>query len=117
MQVLGLLLILINVGAFAVPITGVVIIYSNDLTQLIIPPDIEEVLSETINMDESIGLPVYVSSSYDVSSRTAQAIFNFSNPLNFSISLNVLSADLECTTHRFSLGSASLNNQVQLNAG
>ena len=117
MQILGLILILITVGSIAVPVAGVVIIYSDDLSQLIIPSELEEVLSETINTDESIELPVYVSSTYDISSRTVEAIFRFTNPFDFDITLNILSADLECLAHHFSLGSASLNNEVQINGG
>ncbi len=117
MQILGLVLILISVCSIAIPVAGVVILYSDDLSQLIIPSELEEVLSETINTDESLELPVYVSSSYDISSRTVQAIFRFTNPFDFTIMLNVLSADLECIAHHFSLGSASLDNEVQINGG
>ena len=117
MQILGLVLILISVGSIAVPVVGVVIIYSDDLSQLIIPSELEEVLSETMNTDESLELPVYVSSSYDISSRTVQAIFKFTNPFVFIITLDFLSSDLKCTDHQFSLGSASLNNEMQINGG
>ena len=117
MQILGLALILISVCSIVVPVAGVVIIYSDDLSQLIIPSELEKVLSETINTDESLELPVYVSSSYDKSSRTVQAIFRFTNPFDFTIMLNILSANLECTAHYFSLGSASLINEVQINGG
>ena len=43
MQILGLVLILISVGSIAVPVVGVVIIYSDDLSQLIIPSELEDV--------------------------------------------------------------------------
>ena len=57
MQFLGLLLILINVGAIATPIAGVVIINSSNLSELIIPPEIEELIAKTSNNEESIQLP------------------------------------------------------------
>ena len=44
MQLLGIVLILINVGAIATPIVGVVLMHSNDLSELIIPPEVEEII-------------------------------------------------------------------------
>jgi hypothetical protein len=117
MRKLELILFLISVVAIAAPIAGVVIVHSDNLSELIFPSEVEEILFSTINTDESIELPQYVSSSYNVSSRTAQATFNFTNPLDFTLTINSLSADLGCANHGFSLGHAALSNEVQLNGG
>lgn len=114
MQHLGLVLILLNIGAIAAPITGVVLIYSNDLSQIFIPSEVEDVVSNTIGTEESIKLPQYVSSSYDPSSRTAHVTFSFTNPFDFDLSLNTVSANIVCLDHNLGLGSAALNNQVTI---
>ena len=115
MQFLGLVLILINVGAIATPIAGVVLIHSSNLSELIIPPEIEEIITKTTNLEESLQLPQYVNSSYDTSTRTAQATFSFTNPFDFTLKINTISADLQCTTHDTALGQAALNDPVQIN--
>jgi len=114
MQHLGLVLILLNIGAIAAPITGVVLIYSNDLSQIFIPSEVEDVVSNTIGSEESIELPQYVSSSYDPSSRIAHVTFSFTNPFDFDLSLNTVSANIVCLDHNVALGSAALNNQVTI---
>jgi hypothetical protein len=114
MQHLGLVLILLNIGAIAVPITGVVLIYSNDLSQIFIPSEVEDVVSNTIGTEESIELPQYVSSSYDPSSRTAHVTFSFTNPFDFDLNLNTVSANIVCLDHNLALGSAALNNQITI---
>ena len=114
MQLLGLILILLNVGAIVAPIAGVVIIYSNDLSQIIIPSEVEEIVSNTIGSEDSIELPQYVSSSYDPSSRTAQVIFDFTNPYEFDLTLNAVYAKIVCLDHDVALGAASLDNPVAL---
>jgi hypothetical protein len=112
MQLLGLLLILLNVGAIATPIAGVVLLNSNDLSQIIIPSEIEEIISTTMVNEESIELPQYVSSSYDQSSRTAQVIFSFTNPFEFDLTLNTVSANIICLDHNVDLGHIALDEVV-----
>jgi hypothetical protein len=112
---LGLVFILINVGAIATPIAGVVLAHSNNLSELIIPPEIEEVITKTTMTEESLQLPQYINSSYDLSTRIAHATFNFTNPFDFTLQINTISADIKCSTHDTSLGQAALNDQVQIN--
>jgi hypothetical protein len=114
MQYLGLVLILLNIGAIAAPITGVVLIYSNDLSQVIIPTEVEEIVSNTIGIEESIELPQYISSSYDPVSRTAQVTFSFTNPFDFDLNLNTVFANIVCLDHIAALGSATLDNPVTI---
>ena len=114
MQLLGLFLILLNVGAIAAPVAGVIIIYSNDLSQVIIPSEVEELVSNTFGSEDSIKLPQYVSSSYDPTSRTAQVIFSFTNPFEFDLTLNAVSANIICLDHDVALGTAALNSPVAL---
>lgn len=112
MQLLGLVLILLNIGAIATPIAGVVLLNSSDLLQIIIPSEVEEIISNTIGNEESIELPQYVSSSYDKSSRTAQVIFSFTNPFEFDLTLNKVTANIVCLDHNVALGNTALDDPV-----
>ncbi len=114
MQLLGLVLILINVVAVAAPVGAVVVIYRDDLTQLVVPPEIEEITDSTLTASQSFTLPQFVSSTYDVATKTVTVTFNFTNPFNLNMTINSVSADVQCNDHKFTLGHASLNNAVKL---
>lgn len=116
MELLGIAFIVITIGAIAVPFAGIIMLYSDDLSELIIPPEIEETLSNSIDIEE-LQLPQYVSSSFDTSTRTGQAIFNFTNPFEFNLTINSISSDLQCIDHGFPVGDATLDDQVQINDG
>ena len=117
MHILGLLLILINVGAVAGPLAGVAIVYRDNPVEMIIPPEVEEVLTSTINTNKPVELPKYVSSAYDIATKTVTATFSFTNPFKVDLKVNSLSADVECANHVFALGHAELDNPVQINEG
>lgn len=114
MQLLGLLLILLNVGAIAAPVAGVVMMHTNDLSELIIPSNVEEIVTNTIGNEESIQLPEYVCSSFDPTTRTAQVTFSFTNSFEFDLVLNKVSANIECLDHEIDLGYATLKEQVEI---
>lgn len=131
MEKLRLLLVLITVGAIVGPIAGILILYRNNLQELIIPPEVQEMVSETINVltpsnpsnpssnganasNGNLELPQYVNSSYDPSARTVTAKFNFTNPFDFSLAINDVSADVRCHSHNFELGHASMSEPVDI---
>jgi hypothetical protein len=133
MQLLGLLLILINVGAVVGPIAGVVIAYNGNVQEMVIPPEVREIVEDTFGVmtapsqpdiddfqnpggssSASFALPQYVSSSYDLSARTVTAVFNFTNPLNITLTVNQVSADVKCHAHGFLLGHASIPTAVEI---
>ena len=134
MQVLGLILILINVGAVVGPIAGVVVIYNNNLQEMVIPPEVQQIVGNAINTitltspnnpsnatpDQSnssnvnLELPQYVSASFDPVAKTVTAVFNFTNPFNVSLAINALSADVLCHAHSFMLGHAELSNPMEI---
>jgi LEA14-like dessication related protein len=93
---------------------------------LIAPPEVQELISEALN-DVRVGnpnnpssgsiLPQYVSSTYDLATRTFTATFTMTNTLDVDISINDLSADVRCHSHSFQLGHAAIGNPVQLDPG
>src|SRR5512139_3929826 len=116
MQKVGLVLILINILAIAGPIAGVAAVYYNNPVEMIIPADVEEAVTAAIETDETLELPQYIDSTYDTDSRTVTATFSFKNPFEFDLTVNTVSADVECATHSFSLGHAQLSNPVTIPA-
>jgi len=117
MNILGLLLILINVGAIAGPVAGIAVVYRANPVEMIIPPEVEEIVTGTIGTNKPIELPQYVSSNYDSATPTVVATFSFTNPFKVDLRINSLSADVECVDHVFALGHAELSNPVQINEG
>jgi hypothetical protein len=134
MQLLGILLILINVGAIVGPIAGVVIVYNGNMQEMIIPPEVQNTVENTLNVITSSSsepfnpenpsgggssgatfvLPQYVSSTYNLAARTVTVVFNFTNPLNVTLTVNQVSADVRCHAHGFMLGHAAIPNAVEI---
>jgi hypothetical protein len=117
MQILGLVLILINVGTIAGPVAGVALIYQNNLIELVIPPQVQQIVTDTIDTGRSLHLPQYVNSTCDPSTGTVTATFSFTNPFDLNLTINSMSADVQCHTHSFPLGHVAIINPVQLSAG
>ncbi len=133
MQLLRILLILINISIIVGPLIGVAIIYRNNLEALVVPPEVKEIFDNTINPQSStqnqssnnsgnssehndVAIPQYVNSTYDPATRTLTVVFKFTNPVDFSISLNEVSADVQCHAHNYLLGHARLSNSMQIPA-
>jgi hypothetical protein len=130
MQALGLILILLNVGVIVGPIAGVVVVYHNNLLEMVVPPEVQQIVGNTINTitlsspdnrsnqgnpsNVNLELPQYVSASYDPIARTVTAVFNFTNPFNVTLAINSLSADVQCHAHGFLLGQAALSSPVEI---
>jgi hypothetical protein len=131
MQALGLILILLNVGAIVGPIAGVVVVYHNDLQAIVVPPEVQQIVGNTINTltlsspnspatsdqtnssNVNLEMPQYVNACVDPASRTVTAVFNFTNPFSVSLTINALSADVVCHAHGFLLGNAVLSSPVE----
>ncbi len=131
MQLLRILLILINIGIIVGPLIGVAIIYRNNLESLIVPPEVKETINTLSSSDQNyssnnsgnssqnndnLEMPQYVNSSYNPTTKTLTAIFKFTNPFNFAITLNEVAADVRCHAHNFLLGHANLKNSIEIPA-
>ena len=116
MQPLGLFLILLSVGAFAAPVSAVILMHTDDLSEVIIPENLEEIIAN-IAGEEDIKLPQFVTSSVDLDTRSAQVIFNFTNSFEFDLSLNTVAANVRCVDHNVLLGYGELADQVEIEQG
>jgi hypothetical protein len=114
MQVVGVLLVILSVSLVAAPVGAVVILYRDDLTGLVVPPEIKGVLngdgSFILNDDvkaidgysddpneilNNLVTPTFVDAQVDESSKTFTVRVNVTNPLNYDLTLNELSTDVQ----------------------
>jgi hypothetical protein len=128
MNVLGALLIVLNVATILGPIAGVAVIYQSNLDEMVIPPQIQTIINGgsggngntadqiSIFTDKPLELPQFVSASADTMARSASIVLNFTNPFNFDLNLNSIGANIFCAEHNFALGHASLEQPVVLSA-
>lgn len=134
---LSIVLLLISIGTIVGPVAGVAIIYRDDLTQLVITPQIRDIMNgnSTIfptnnqqndngnpNNNDNSGLsglfnPTLVSAQVDEAARTFTATFSITNGLNYDLTLNSFSANVEITQEHYQAGSISLSSPVAIPAG
>ena len=131
MQVLSVVLVLISIGTILGPVGAVVVIYHNDLTQLVITPQIRDIMNGNssiipvnTNSNDNGGSdlnglmkPVFVSAQSDSAAHTFTGIFNVTNTLNIDLTLNSFSATVEISQDHIQGGSLSLSNPVTVHAG
>ena len=130
MQALSIVLLLISIGTILGPIGAVVIIYHNDLSQLVIPPQIRDIMNGNSNLiphgnsngNGNSGMggllnPVFVSAQIDDRAHTFTVTFDVTNNLNYDLTLNSFNTDVEITQANYPGGSLSLSNPVTVLAG
>ena len=131
MHLVGVILLLITIGTTVGPIGAVVVMYSDDLTQIAIPPEIEDIFTgdssllapilsgESGEGDFNIGLimPKFVSSTFDAVAQTFSVTVNATNILNYDLTLNALDATVIATQGGAELASVHLSNPVTIPAG
>ena len=130
-QLVSIVLALISIGAILGPVGAVVIIYHNDFTQLVIPPQIRDLMNgnssliPTGNANNQNGnssmdglmQPVFVSATSDPQSHTFTGIFQVTNSFNYDLTLNSFVASVEFTSNQIPAGDVNLSNPVTVPAG
>ena len=132
MQVLSVVLVLISIGTILGPVGAVVVIYHNDLTQLVITPQIRDIMNGNSTIIPDIGQsdngdngnqdlgglmsPELVSAQIDDATNTFTGIFNVTNPLNYDLTVNSFSTDVEIAQANIPAGSISLSSPVTVQA-
>jgi hypothetical protein len=138
MQVLGIVLILISLGTTVAPVAAALVIYRDDLSQLVITPQLRDIMNgnsailpaannnndngnQNGNVDDQglAGLinPTLVSVQSDIAARTFSAVFSITNPTNYDLTLNSFSANALMTEQQIPAGSISLTSPVSAPAG
>jgi hypothetical protein len=112
MQKVRIILTLITIITIVGPIAAELVLYRNDLSGLIIPPDVLSLINGNVNgtaiTGQPITLPQLVNSNYDPTTRTVSFSFNFTNPFKLNLTLNSMTANVECAQHNFPLGETVL---------
>ena len=116
MDKIRLLLTLITLAIAVGPLAGVLIVYQNNLLGLIVPPELIKIMNGNFFTEESLQPPKFVGSQYDVTSRTVTLTFNFTNPFKFDLTINSMSANVECAVHEVLLGHAALGKPITVRA-
>jgi hypothetical protein len=133
MQLVGVALLLISIGTILAPIGAVVVIYRDNLPNLVIPVELsseDNLLSpiigdfggfgdvnvtDNLTTDhDSLLAPVFVDAQIDAADRSFTITVNFTNTFSFNLTLNSLSAGVICHEHNYLLGNVSVNGPITI---
>ncbi len=117
MRILGVFLVLFNIITLVGPVLGVVLAYHDNLKGVVIPPQVESMMSGSLFTGGKIALPRFVGATPDLAGETVTLAFEFTNPFTYDLMVKSISADVECGMHRFTLGHASLVEPTNIPAG
>lgn len=133
MQAIGIILLLISVGTIVGPVGATVIVYRDDLSQLVITPQIRDIMNGNSNIfpqgnngnqngngDSGLGglmSPTFISAQSDIATQTFSAVFSVTNSFNYDLTLNSFSANALISQQQIPSGSISLANPVTVPAG
>lgn len=126
MQTLSIVLTLISAAILLAPVGAVVIIYHDDLSQLVIPPEVRDILegnSTLIPMGggnsglEELFNPVVESVEVNEQARTCTVTLKITNGLDYELTVKGINATVEVTQNHYSAGTISLGSPVTLPAG
>ena len=131
LQILGVVLLLISVGTIVGPIGGVVIMYRDNLSQLVVPPQIKSIMngnnnilqdnsnSNDDNSDSGGGFitPVFVGAQINDEARIFTVTVNVTNKFGNDLTLNSINATVESSQDSYQLGTISLSSPVTIPFG
>jgi hypothetical protein len=111
LQAIGIILLLISIGTVVGPIGAVVIIYRDNLVQLVVPPQITDILNGNSTIFQGNAAQI------DIASRTFTVTVNFTDTFIFDLTLNNVSAEAVCAQHNYPLGNISFNGVILISTG
>lgn len=140
MKKLGIILLLISILIIVGPVGAVVVMYHNNIVQLVDPPQANSLIkansaplipTNTASSSSSSGnssndnsplagisTPVFVGAQIDNASRTFTVTVNYTNTFNYDLTLNNFTANaVIADNNNYPLGSISLASPVTIPAG
>jgi len=119
MDKVRLILTLVSIAIVVGPIAVMLIAYQDNLSELLIPPEINEIADNLLSGGGGqFEAPTQLNSTYDAPSRTVTLTFQFKNPFSFPVTVNSMSGSMACDKHDdFPLGNATLKEPVSVGAG
>lgn len=114
MDKLHLALMIISIAIIVCPIAGVVYAHQGNLTGLVLPPELKSLASGNYSASRfqppmPVGQP-----TYDPATNTYTFSFKFANPLQNTISVENISADVICKDHGNLLGCVLINQPMTI---
>jgi hypothetical protein len=94
----------------------VVIQYNNNLSELVVPSEVSEILNSTVGTGQ-FEAPVFVSSQYDSATRSVTLTVNFTNTFAYNLTLRSISGNVQCSLHNQTLGLLSLESAIEIPSG
>ncbi len=126
MNALGALLVILNIVTILGPIGGIALVYQNNLQEVVIPPQVQEIMNSggsgtnvngvTLFSGEALQLPQFVRATVDSAARSVNIVLSFNNSLNVDLEMKSISASVVCSEHGFPVGQANLANPTTLKA-
>jgi hypothetical protein len=136
-QAVAIILLLITIGTTVGPVGAVVIMYRDNLSGLVIPPQVEEIMSgdssifaENIITNDSGGeqetadlipmgfiMPTFVSATVDASTKTFTVTVNVTDFLNYDLTLKTIDATVVNSDDGNQLADIHLTNPQTIPAG
>jgi hypothetical protein len=101
----GSILTLISIPIIVGPIVAGVMIYRNNISDLVWP--------ENIAFNQEIPGPQFVDAYVDLFSATVFLVLNVTNPFKITLVLDNVSCDVYCDEHHFLLGHTSIANSSE----
>ncbi len=133
MQAIAIILLLISVGSIVGPVGAAVIVYRDDLSQLVITPQIRDIMNGNSNIfpqgnnmnqnsngDSGLGglmSPTFISAQSNLATQTFSAVFSITNSFNYDLTLNSFSANALISLQQIPAASISLANPITVPAG
>jgi hypothetical protein len=122
MNKVKMLLTLLTIAIIVLPIAIEVLLYKDNLLGLIVPPEIagattsgntnNSILNPEFTLPQPVGEP-----QYNPESKTASFTFNFTNPLNTTITVDKLEAGIVSHDDGVFLGNVSIREPLTLAPG
>ena len=139
MQMVGVLLTLLSIILVVAPVGAVVVIYQNDLTQLVIPPEINEIIngnSTSFIVDEDYSVegnysinggddsfinelivPTFVSATIDNDANTFTVVADITNNVRYNFTLDTLTTEVRTASDHYRLVTVNLSQPTTLISG
>ncbi len=116
-----LVLTLVTIAINVIPIAAILLMYQGNWAALVVPPEVTDMINDVIidgviseNPLESI---TFIDSRYDAETRTLTLTFEVTNPVNYDLTVNSLSAEVRCDEHDFPMGNLTIADPVTMRAG
>ena len=134
MQALSVVLVLISIGTMLGPMVGAVIMYRDNLSQLVVPPQINNLIngnnsnsnnnknsgnlgSGNFGADNNAGgfpTPTFVNAQINIEAKTFAVTVNVTNSFSYDLTINSLNATAESSQDHYKLGTISLDSPTTL---